>query len=721
MKAEQKSEKEKMSIFDDEIHIFKKKIEDNPTFYMHHYRLGAALEKVGQIDGAIAAYRRSIELNNKSSFSYDSLGQILTLKGQLDEAIEMHRTAIKLNPCFHRFHYNLAQVLLKKDCPDEALLELQAGLKKKTKNHPSYYELIGDILADQGKKSEAITYYEKILMLDDNIGSSDQILQKVYDLKKSFNNNRINLDKNFFYHLKLNSYFWNHKQLSLKNQWIIVDAVVPSQDRFLISYTIRHLIAAKCLQKLYGYKIMAWINTKHYELKKVLSSFGVEKFIYHTNNDVELTRKQKYQLEEFERLATPENFKSLMLNFTSKNLHIGDLIYDSLLKQKCLSTPTFDEQVFNYLENGCVQINYWEKILESYDVKAVILGHTVQFRGILARLAATKGITIFGMQSGWLLRQYNTLDELYDFPTFISQEIFEYFWKNHKDKALHIGKELLKNQIGIKQQASNQTSGDSVIYPSLAYTKDKKVYNREQICSQLNLDSSLPIVIVASHTFNDVPHCHRHRIFLDYYDWLVETLKICSQIGSINWIVKEHPNVGMKKHNYHVEKTAKKLVTNEYNLYQNIKLAPDDMSNISLLDFCHAIVTVSSTMSHEMACFGIPSILAGSSNISSCGFTHNAKDFEEYKAMLYSIKNLGRLKSEEIEKAYIAYAILFHFTRVKSNFNLGGDLCSAMKYMIENRMVRHKNIEEDYFFRNFTIQLMLKNKLSLRYDEIVDI
>ncbi|MEI2419677.1 hypothetical protein V6O07_05340, partial [Arthrospira platensis SPKY2] len=243
----------------------------------------------------------------------------------------------------------------------------------------------------------------------------------------------------------------------------------------------------------------------------------------------------------------------------------------------------------------------------------------------------------------------------------------------------------------------------SQTYTSYAY-HEKQVYNRDLICNELGLNCNLPIVIIASHVFNDVPHGYRHRIFVDYYEWLVETLNICSKIDYINWIVKEHPQVGDKKHNYNVDQTAKKLVMDDYKSVPNIKLAPDNMSNISLASFCHAIVTVSSTMSHELAYFGIPSILAGDSSVSSCGFTHNARNFEEYKSMLFSLTNLGKLTSEQIEKAYVAYAILFYFSRVESDFSLPGNIFDAINNMVNKKIIQGSKIELDPYFRNLVIQ-----------------
>jgi len=261
-----------------------------------------------------------------------------------------------------------------------------------------------------------------------------------------------------------------------------------------------------------------------------------------------------------------------------------------------------------------------------------------------------------------------------------------------------------------------------LVYETKAY-KDKKVYTHLEFCEQLNLDPSLPIVIVASHVFNDCPHCYRHRLFVDYYEALVETLKICSQIDSVNWIVKEHPEIGNISMGYNIDKTAKELVNNEYSSYQHIKLAPDDLSNLSLIDFCHAVVTVSGTIAHELACFGIPSILAGSSTYSECGFTNNPQSVDEYKSLLFSIQKQDKLSPEKIEKAYVAYAILYHYMRPeKGNLDLGRGEPWAVAESLANKIKSNEigTVEEDPFFKNFMTQILRKKKDSLRFDELLD-
>ncbi|MDB9512774.1 tetratricopeptide repeat protein [Kamptonema animale CS-326] len=678
-----------------------------------YHKLGEALEQLGRWEEAVGAYQRSIELNGNSSFSYESLGNLLAEKGQFDLAIGMYRTAIRLNPSFHGFHYHLAQAQIGKNDYQNAIAELLSCIDKNFQHYPSY-DLIGDLLIQQGQEAQLIQLYRQgLLAMRHNYTDYKKFIQKISDLgldeEKIFN-------QSFLKDLQVISDFWEpHQSVGKRDEWILIE--LHACNAFGVGVTGWNLLAAKCLQKLYGYRIAAFVAWGYdHQIKQLLISFGVEKLII-GNADYGLTDHQKYQLEKFSQDANSENFKYLLKDFKCDDLHIGDLVYDLLIRQAAMSTPILDQRVMAGLGSQCLAYNFWKNFLDSCKVKFLITTHaTVYIQGLISRLVATaKGIVLDG--GGPCISRYETVDELYDGQFSISEQLFLYFWNHHRHESAAIGRKLVENTTGIK------LSDASLLYETKAY-KDKKVYTHLEFCEQLNLDPSLPIVIVASHVFNDSPHYYRHRLFVDYYEAFVETLKICSQIDSVNWIVKEHPEVGNISMGFNVDKTAKELVNNEYSSYQHIKLAPDDLSNLSLIDFCHAVITVSGTIAHELACFGIPSILAGSSSYSECGFTNNPQSVDEYKSLLDYIHKQDKLSPEKIEKAYVAYAILYHYMRPagKGNLDLGWGEPWAVAESLANKIKSNEigTVEEDTFFKNFMTQILLKKKDSLRFDELLD-
>jgi tetratricopeptide (TPR) repeat protein len=681
--------------------------------YQKAIKIGCDLVDEDRIEKAVKACQHIIELNGNSSFCYESLGKLLAEKGRLDDAIEMYRTAIKLNPSFHGFHYHLAQALISKNDYQNAMTELLSCIDKNFQHYPSY-DLMGDLLMQQGKEAQLIQLYRQgLLAMRHNYTDYQKFIQKISDLgldeEKFF-------DQSFLKDLQVISDFWKpHQSVGKRDEWILIELHGCGDAE--VWMTGWNLLAAKCLQKLYGYRIAAFVAWGYdHQMKQLLISFGVEKLII-SNDDYGLTDDQKYQLEKFSQDANSENFKYLLKDFKCDDLHIGDLVYDLLIRQAPMSTPILDQRVMAGLESRCLAYNFWKNFLDSCKVKFLITSHaTVYIQGLISRLVANAQGTVLDV-SGQCVTRHETVDDLYDSKDFISEQLFLYFWNHHRYESAAIGRKLVENTTGIKR------SDASLVYTTKAYN-DKKVYTHLEFCGQLNLDPSLPIVIVASHVFNDAPHGQRHRLFVDYYEALVETLKICSQIDSVNWIVKEHPEVGNISMAYNVDKTAKELVNNEYSSYQHIKLAPDNLSNISIIDFGHAVITVSGTIAHELACFGIPSILAGSSTYSECGFTNNPQSVDEYKSLLYSIHKQDKLCPEKIEKAYVAYAIIYHYMRPgKGNLDLGRGEPWAVAESLANKIKSNEigTVEEDPFFKNFMTQILMKKKDTLRFDELLDL
>ena len=700
-----------MMMVDKSLPSFKQDLNYNINSYCYYYQLGKSLEEIGKFDRAIDNYKQSIESNESFSFAHAALGRILNINNQFDDAIDKYRKAIEINPSFYGFHHELAKIFINKNDVDRAISELQICIEKNITHYPSY-KLLADLFQQKEDHQKLITLYKQVLLASRYSPTFYQnVLQDISNLDID-----LELHKDiYFKNLELIREYWlQHEPLQKRNEWIIVDGGS--------SVFTHSLVVAKFLQKMYGYRIAARTvaGDKWYEGRQFLISFGVEKFILYSKATLKfenLTHNQQFQIEKFVKEANNENFKVLLKNFQCEDLHIGDLRYDNLLRrEQRASTPIFNKKIIEGLTEDCKRYNFWNKFFNKCNVKAFIASHgTVYTHGLIARLAATKGITVYNIspQAGC---KYNTLNELYDHHTFIPKELFLYFWNNYRQQSISLGKQLLENQMGI---ANNKEK--TKLYTQHAYSKDKEIYTHSEICRQLNINSSFPIVVIASHAFNDVPHGHRHRLFIDYYEWLVETLKICYEIPNINWLVKEHPQVGKR---YKVSQTAEKLVNTKYDRCQNIKLAPQDMSNLSLLNFCHAVVTVSGTMAHELACFGIPSILAGSSDYSDCGFTYNPLSINEYKTILNSVHQLPKLSQESINKAYVAYAIRHHYKKTttiskiphKNNLYYSRSLAQNWGTRIkENKL----EIEKDPLFQNFMTQILLNQKHWLKFDELL--
>ena len=411
----------------------------NSNSYDLCYKSGQSLHRLGKIDEAILAYQKAIkigcdlvdedsiekavkacqhiiELNGNSSFCYESLGKLLAENGRLDDAIEMYRTAIKLNPSFHGFHYHLAQALIGKNDYQNAIAELLSCIDKNFQHYPSY-DLMGDLWIQQGQEAYLIQLYRQgLLAMRHNYTDYQKIIQKISDL--GLDEETI-FDQSFLKDLQVISDFWEpHQSVGKRDEWILIELHGCGEPA--VWMTGWNLLAAKCLQKLYGYRIAAFAAWGYdHQMKQLLISFGVEKLII-SNDNYGLTDRQKYQLEKFSQDANSENFKYLLKDFKCDDLHIGDLVYDLLLRQAPMSTPILDQRVLAGLESRCLAYNFWKNFLDSCQVKFLITSHaTVYIQGLISRLVATaKGIVLD--VGGQCVTRHETVDDLYDSKDFIS-------------------------------------------------------------------------------------------------------------------------------------------------------------------------------------------------------------------------------------------------------------------------------------------------------------
>lgn len=147
-------------------------------------RLARLYNDQGNKDAAIAEYKAAIAINYKSQAALISLAQLYSEKDDTTNEIEMYRKLVKLNPS-EGFRFGLANALEKTKDFDGALSEYNA-LETSTDTGYKTQALIhkGAVLEKQGKPTEAIAVYEKVL----GFNANDQVLNalsKLYDDQKN--------------------------------------------------------------------------------------------------------------------------------------------------------------------------------------------------------------------------------------------------------------------------------------------------------------------------------------------------------------------------------------------------------------------------------------------------------------------------------------------------------------------------------------------------------
>ena len=117
----------------------------------------------------------------------------------------------------------------------------------------------------------------------------------------------------------------------------------------------------------------------------VYKSFGTKKFIFPEANDKIL----KLALKSFQKFKNKvKNLKDLE-NFKIKKVHVGDLLYDTYLKNNYNLEPTIDlesKKFLDFVYDFLILFEHWDNYFKTNKVKAIISSHAVYVMGLILRI-----------------------------------------------------------------------------------------------------------------------------------------------------------------------------------------------------------------------------------------------------------------------------------------------------------------------------------------------
>lgn len=207
-------------------------------------------------------------------------------------------------------------------------------------------------------------------------------------------------------------------------------------------------------------------------------------------------------------------------------------------------------------------------------------------------------------------------------------------------------------------------------------------------------------VLIVPHIFWDATFSYGESIFEDYLSWLVEVLNLASKTN-LKYICKLHPDLEWKSKRLmkgfdHLDFISKKV--SEFKADNVRILSPEtEISPLSLIKNAKAVLTVRGTAGLEAACFGVPTMTAGSGRYSSFGFTINSSSKEEFEKNFLEIKNLKSLSNDQIENARkLAFKIFFQKPLILNSLNLARDLSKDMSMDSLLESFQEDSFEGDY-------------------------
>ena len=348
----------------------------------------------------------------------------------------------------------------------------------------------------------------------------------------------------------------------------------------------------------------------------IYKSFDVNKFIFIRQND----STKKKTIEFINQKKIDFNTKEELINFEIEGILIGDIIYDTYLKET--RYPTVDIKDIKLKKFVIDSINTFYFLLDFFknnNVTGVIIADTSY--NLVSRIAASLKIPTYGCN--W--ENVNKIGgkNLFSYGNFIYyKEIFNKFSHNQKKIALQKSKDRIKVRLsGAKRVDDLFYSRNSSWH---AKTNEKKVLSNSQKKK----------ILIASHFFVDAPHAYgpNSSIFPDFYEWL-NYLYNLSKTTDYEWYIKRHPDSLPKE-----DKIFTDFIKDKPNLIE----IPKFCSHVQIIkEGINCVLTVYGTIAWEYAYYKIPVITASQNNPHiKYDFCAHAKNINEYKEMIINFDKI---------------------------------------------------------------------------------
>jgi len=201
-------------------------------------------------------------------------------------------------------------------------------------------------------------------------------------------------------------------------------------------------------------------------------------------------------------------------------------------------------------------------------------------------------------------------------------------------------------------------------YDEVGTQRDRAILDRERVFAALGLDPAKKTAVVFAHLFWDATFFWGRDLFGTYEAWFKAVARVAARNPGLNWVFKVHPaNLVKSRRDGYAGEPSESVALREVlgALPAHVKLMPADhpVSTFSLFDAMDYCLTVRGTVGLEAACFGIPTITAGTGRYDRKGFTVDPETPEDYLARLDRLGEIPPLSPAQTELARrYAWALL---------------------------------------------------------------
>lgn len=358
--------------------------------------------------------------------------------------------------------------------------------------------------------------------------------------------------------------------------------------------------------------------------------------------------------EEAEKLVRGWESKWDVLNQSWRGLVIGDLIYDSYLRQTLQATVDLgDARLLEIVAETLAIHTVCEKYLDRNEVVGIMPDHFVYNRaGLLARMAWSRGvpaISYYPRRPFCLFRlPPREADLMARGPQFFPFRFYSNYLKGMTEAELKAaerkGCEAIERRLQgmdgswILGGASAYGGGSGILEGGVAEKEGKKR------------------VVVFLHDFTDAGHSYGVGLFPDFLEWILHLLGRAEETP-YEWWVKPHPNNNPSGWKEKVRANGEVLEMLGRR-FPKVKFLEPGVGNEELLrEGMRCAFTVHGSIAHELAYVGIPVVNAGPNPHMDFNFCYNPGSVKEFDELVGRAGDLPQREARgEIGAFYYAHA-----------------------------------------------------------------
>ena len=511
--------------------------------------------------------------------------------------------------------------------------------------------------------------------------------------------------------LEITKKFVNHNIKIFKNtgktsQNIILVELHKLRELIILNSYLSNILATKHNAKIFAFNSKFFKNYANYfafyfkkifnlDYFKVYRSFNVTNFFYPKRN-IKLEKK------EIEKTFIKLKTKSDIFDIQILGISVGDLIYDSYLREYML--PTIDiknKKLLSHFFKFYSLFFFWKNYFENYTVKAVIIHDASYEYGIISRIASSKNIpTYVGAETRLHKLDKNHIN-IFEMQEYRKQ--FNLFSDEEKITRREKAKYLVNLKFSGRKTIENKVSNlpETKLFGDIVF-KDKVIKNK----SKTNC-------LIAAHHFSDAPNAWGRLLFDDFYDW-IDFLGKLSQDLDYDWYIKFHP-MDQKDNLETIKHFMKK--------YKKFSIIDAEISHKQLIsEGINLVLTGFGTIGFEYAYYDIPVINASLNNPHiSFDFNHHPTNLSEYKNAIINYKslNINFNKDQLYEYFYMRYLNNFYLYPDELSKNRDIEAFDDHTIKVYDRWLSLYNHKIDKDLRNKIKKFIDSNKF--KFDNEIEI